>query len=273
MIYNNNDIEVTINNTGLLINSASLNIAANISPIQAIGYNSFIDYQVNGGYTAQITLNYVPEISNEPNRSIYNSIKNNPASFNNQNFQIAYAGITGDYYLTNYSFSVNQLNEAQASATYICYHQLSGDYNATNHVSFDSQNLSGIAHSWSTFAEKQNDDDVNVVSFNCNFSANLKPFYKIGSPYPHQVMYLGSNETFNVVRDVYSPLNYSGGDVQHFYNGLYKFRCEAISGLFPTNQVEDFSFIIDGGRVTNQSLNHTIDSKPLIQTSISKQYN
>lgn len=266
MIYNNRDIKITINGTGLLCNSATLSINANIDSIVAVGMSAFTDYQVNGGPTAEINLNYVPEIFAEPNKSISTNIR----TYHNysENFQLVYAGITGDYYLKSYSFAVNELNEAQATASYICYNQLSGNYAVLNNTNYDSSDLLGIGHAWSTYAVKENGDDVDIINFDYQFNCNIKPFYKIGSPYAHQVMYLGSNESFNITRNTYSTLNYSGGDAEHFYNGLYKFRCDAVSGLNTENTADNIVFSINGGVVRSQTLSNNINSPPLIQTSI-----
>lgn len=266
MIYNNRDIKITINGTGLLCNSATLSINPNIDPILAIGMSSFADYQINDGPTSEITLNYTPEVFAEPNHSISTNIR--ISHDYSRNFQLVYAGITGDYYLRSYSFSVNELNEAQASASYVCFHQLSGNYASLNNTNYDSSDLLGIGHAWSTYAEKENGDDVNVISFDYQFSSNIKPFYKIGSPYPHQVMYLGSNESYNIRRNIYNTLNYSGSDPEHFYNGLYKFRCDAVSGLNTENTADNIEFTINNGIVTEQTLQNTIDNSPVIQTSI-----
>lgn len=271
MIYNAKNIEISINDSGILASNASLNVSPNISPIQSIGMSNFHDYQVDNGIISQITFSYLPEVHNEPNFGIVNGIKS--SSYDHRSFQIKFAGITGDYYLQSYNFSVNELNAAQASATYVCYHQLSGTYAATNHITYDSQNLTGIAHAWSTYAEKQDDSDINVINFNYTFNTNTKPFYNFGGVYPHQVMHLGSNESYTVVRGEHSTLNYSGANVEHFYGGLYKFRCAAISGLNVVQTPEDLTFNVYEGRVTNQDIVVSVDETPLVQTTIIRNYN
>lgn len=268
-IFNNNDIEIAINGTGLLVNSASINISPSLDEIRAIGGRAFSDFSVDGGFTSQISLSYTPEVTSEPNFAIATGSLN-PTTFADRNFQIAFAGITGDYYLDSYQFSVNNLNQAQATVSYTCYHQLSGDFQSSSHVSFDTYNLSGIAHSWSTYAEKQNGDDVNVLSFNYSYQNTHQPFYRIGSPYPHQVMSMGIVETYDIDRDVYSNLSYSGSTVSQMHDDLYKFRCASVSGLVTAQDPQDLTFTIDGGVVNSQTITTENDSSPIIQTTIIK---
>lgn len=272
MIYDYRDVEIAINGTGLLIDSATLSINPRISPIGAIGMTSFYDYAVDGNLECELTINYIPEVSNEPNYSICRNIRFFPNSYTNRNFTISYANISGNFYLKSYAFNVSELNEARATATYVCYNKLSGDYATSNYASYDAENLSGIAHAWSTYSEKQNGDDIEIINFSYNFDANIKPFYRIGNPYPHQVSYFGSNERYDIVRDRFTHLNYSGDTPDHFYNGLYKFRCAAISGANTVNTPEDLTFIVDGCKIINQDLTNNIDGQQTIKTTLIKNY-
>lgn len=271
-IYNNDNIEIAINSTGLLINTANFSVSPSLEQIQTLGTLNYYDFQPNEGISHRVSMTYTPEISNEPNFNIAQGSKAQNI-FLDRNFELSFAGISGNYYLQSYSFSVNELNEATANATYVCYGQLSGDYQSSSHVSYDATNLSGIPHAWTTYAEKSNGDSVsNIKSFEYSYENNLKPFYKLGSPYPHQVMSMGLKEKYDIIRDVYSSLSYSGAAVNQFYDGLYKFRCASVSGLLSTTELQDLTFTVNGGRVSNQSIDVSVNSNPLIKTTITKLY-
>src|SRR5437868_1527142 len=91
--------KVAINGTGIMADTASLDLSNNLTPILAVGKRGMINLTPNGELTANISFSYPLEPGNEPIKGIVNYIKNNVDTAGNQAFVVELAGITGSYYL------------------------------------------------------------------------------------------------------------------------------------------------------------------------------
>ena len=71
MIYFN-DVEVTVNGTGILANSASISSRNQIQPVRVLGRKGIAFQAPAGPIQSDFSISYLPETNNEPN---YNIVK------------------------------------------------------------------------------------------------------------------------------------------------------------------------------------------------------
>ena len=216
------DCDISINGTGILVESAGLNSEAPIASLGTIGQNPF-HYVPAGLLQNTLQLSYLLEPTREPNWQIISGFKTITTNTALSPVTIKIAGISGNFYLNDYSITTRENDLVGASVNYIGFAPLSGQISERDvTITYDFNSGSGIAHyCTSAIGMKRwradrllNQWYLSKNIYNCNYSfrANLMPVVCLGYQTPKSIEFLGAEETISVVHDQFIPLGVYGFD-------------------------------------------------------------
>ena len=189
-----NKIGILVNNTGILASSATIAQTNTISNTYFLGGTTTNFTAPQGPYKTELSINYLPFIEGDPNYHILNSLKTIRSG---EGIGINLGGVTGLFYLNNYSFKIGANSAIFLTCAYTCYNNLTGtftgiQFNTTGNIN----ELIGTscAITWGGAATEIDD----IYSLDYQAQIGWKPSYKIGQKEPYKVTYLSMEETYNV---------------------------------------------------------------------------
>lgn len=252
--------EISINGTGVLAVSASLNTDVTLGPVYTLGKRKPFKKQITTGpRNNAFQISYLINPTGDPSFNIVKDIKNlisTPSSYNG--VTLAFAGITGyNCYLNNYNFKVEPNNVVVAQANYVSYHRVSGDLNIKTNP--NSASSDSIAHSTrSNIISGRSLGNSDVYNLTYTFAANLTPIYSLGKEEPIEVKPIRAQETVNMTENIFNKLVYTGENIP------IKLQ---ISGLLDSNS---FEIEMPDAYVNNSTIESNLDdivraTKTLVQ--------
>lgn len=224
-----NKINVSIGGYHVMAQSISVNQSSPNTPLYALN-------NVNAFNTAPtpvkstVGISYFAEIDNDPNIVLISGWKNNTTGTLRQIINIGESSFFA--HLNSYSFDLLSNQLLVANADYDVYGAIPIPFSnqfTTNTGSYDSTNGSGIIHAWNSkfLAGGVPIDNTDILQFSYNFSAQLKPIYKIGSSSPIQVAVLSAAESIKVVGEVQNNIQFLG----ELFSDLYGIDLIRLSGF------------------------------------------
>ena len=212
-----NECDVVFNSrfgSGLVLaQNASITVNRNINSTYTIGrQNSSQMFKTKADET-NVEFTYFPNIS-DPIYKCFDYIKTGifTNSFPETNIpvQVALAGVSGSFYPSRYSLTVNPNSKIQASVSLSSFSNISGSLNNKTAIN-NLASGSGIAHSWN--AKVSGTAAVyNVLDFSYGISINWNPIYSVGQQRPRQVDLSAGEETFDFTVENFNS-NFSNTDL------------------------------------------------------------
>ena len=212
-----NECDVVFNSrfgSGLVLaQNASITVNRNINSTYTIGrQNSSQMFKTKADET-NVEFTYFPNIS-DPIYKCFDYIKTGifTNSFPETNIpvQVALAGVSGSFYPSRYSLTVNPNSKIQASVSLSSFSNLSGSLNNKTAIN-NLASGSGIAHSWN--AKVSGTAALyNVLDFAYGISINWNPIYSVGQQRPRQVDLSAGEETFDFTIENFNS-NFSNTDL------------------------------------------------------------
>lgn len=269
------NIEVKINNSGLLVDSATLSSANSLSPIYSLGMKGPISESVTGPLTSNFNISYVPEASWEPNLQAISYYRTAHSDFTFPPMTGAIAGVTGEFYLQSYNLKISPNEPNKATATYICYKNVSGSFqNKSSATVFDRTNSTGVMHGWTSIVNLSGGaDPIHELDYDCRI--NWGPIYQLGNIYPTQVQLIGGTEILNFTRDVYGFISFSGDASAGYFSFVSPNSIITLTGVGYVNEVNNGTnfYLLDcSGSVVSNDLVATINNIAKIRTSVQKHF-
>ena len=212
-----NECDVVFNSrfgSGLVLaQNASITVNRNINSTYTIGrQNSSQMFKTKADET-NVEFTYFPNIS-DPIYKCFDYIKTGifTNSFPETNIpvQVALAGVSGSFYPSRYSLTVNPNSKIQASVSLSSFSNISGSLNNKTTIN-NLASGSGIAHSWN--AKVSGTAALyNVLDFAYGISINWNPIYSVGQQRPRQVDLSAGEETFDFTIENFNS-NFSNADL------------------------------------------------------------
>ena len=212
-----NECDVVFNSrfgSGLVLaQNASIAVNRSINSTYAIGrQNSSQMFKTKADET-NIEFTYFPNIS-DPIYKCFDYLKTGifTNSFPETNIpvQVALAGVSGSFYPSRYSLTVNPNSKVQASVSLSSFSNISGSLNDKPTIN-NLASGSGIAHSWNTKVSGTA-ALYNVLDFAYGISINWNPIYSVGQQRPRQVDLSAGEETFDFTIENFNS-NFSNADL------------------------------------------------------------
>lgn len=199
-----------VNGSGLLAESASIEISPSFTPTNSLGFNGIIDQPPAGPVRTTISFSYTCVPESEPNYVNSSGLR---TYLGDCPSVIHCAGITAyPSYLERYSLRVESNSLIKASASYVCFIPLVGSLrNKLINLTYPGLTNSGVAHSWSS---PQSSDPI--LSLNYDFSQKWDAIYSIGAANPVSVINYGGQSTLSVTKDTFVQPTFSGIDASDF---------------------------------------------------------
>lgn len=266
------DAKVVVNGSGLIADTASVNLANNISSILSLGKKNIVSRTTNGGIEGRVNVSYIIEPGNEPVNGLSKYIKNNELSQYDPCY-LEIAGISGSFYLDTYTVRIGQNEPASANASFISFGQISGDLNTNTTAVFNPRNNSGIAHAYTTtfFAGQDQITTGSFYNLDYEFKANWKPQFTIGQLNPTQILLTSAEERFSIERDFYKGISITGEYLSN-YSNIDKVKLFELSYLID-NTGNYLDFDINSHFVRNVDINANLDDVVKVTVSAEKVYN
>lgn len=212
-----NECDVVFNSrfgSGLVLaQNASITVNRSINSTYTIGrQNSSQMFKTKADET-NVEFTYFPNIS-DPIYKCFDYIKTGifTNSFPETNIpvQVALAGVSGSFYPSRYSLTVNPNSKIQASVSLSSFSNFSGSLNNKTAIN-NLASGSGIAHSWN--AKVSGTAALyNVLDFAYGISINWNPIYSVGQQRPRQVDLSAGEETFDFTIENFNS-NFSNTDL------------------------------------------------------------
>lgn len=298
---------VTINQTGIMAQSVTVNSSNSNVAIKSLGKKGFSKYVPSGPVTHTVSLDYTLKTEKEPNYQIYNTIKSyiNSSSFSPVTIQVG--GISGSFYLESYSVSSSPNNLTTAKANYVSFEEsLSGylnDEKRENYFILTTESgedivtedgvstiitegsldyvgdYNGFANGWTTyFYENEVATSNDVYDFNYSFQTNWQPTYLIGRKTPSQVDMISFQESISVIRDIYTKPRFSGEELYFSqnitgnFNGTNRNSELRIYGLYKLcGETGDYlNFNLSGADIMSSTINYSLNDLILTETNATK---
>tara|TARA_R100000008_G_scaffold76787_1_gene56831 strand:- start:180 stop:1010 length:831 start_codon:yes stop_codon:yes gene_type:complete len=207
-----NDCDIRINGTGLMAQRASIKSSNSLKRVTPLGRADAIELTPNGTVQNTFQATYYVDLDGDPCYPETVRIKNSTDFEQASSQVIEVAGISGAFYMSDFSIRVNQNNVVLANVTYKGFGELSGNVTEkTSDLNLVKSGFSGLAHSWTTFIQSDAGDlDIPVFSFDYNFANTIKPLYAIGSKLPAQVANINAEEVIKIEKDQSRQMNHYG---------------------------------------------------------------
>lgn len=253
--------DVTVNDTGILAQSASLSITSNIQPFRSVGRRGIINQGPTGPVQNAADASYYVEVDNEPNYGIVDYLKNfSSTSQEIEPLTLNFGGVSGLFYLQSYSLQAAPNSPIQASVSYVGYNQTSGQpTEKAGTINYNQSSGSGIAQGFVAYlTTDQNYSSPGDFGFSYSFSATYTPVYRMGSTEPLTVKLMGGAETMSVTRTGLHDPTFSGTDVSNVL-----FDINGSTGI----QIFGLKFYCDGD--DSNSLNINVSGAKINTTQVS----
>lgn len=268
MFLNFDNIDISVNNSGILSTSASLNTNNSIEAAYILGRNRPINILPFGGIKTTFNTSYTPIISQEPNYAVVNKVKNFLHTSGYYGERVNVGGIYGEnFFLENYSLKIQPNNIIEAGATYSTYWTLCGNLQEKSNT-INYMNNGDIAHSWRTSILNDNDyQTIPMYDFNYNCKFEWQPIYVVGRKTPVDIKLMNIEEDIGFAIDTYRNILFTGENIYNnlLYNNSGNLQIKNLS-LLCENNCED----VNGN---SNSLLINIDGFKIKSTSVQEQSN
>lgn len=212
MAYLNFDnIDVLVNNSGILSTNASLSSNNAINPAYFVGGVRPINQLPNSNVRLNFRTSYIPQVSCEPNFSVLSKIINMTIDTGYYGEKIHFAGLYGNnFFLDNYNLKIGLNNVAEASASYTAFWDLCGNLNTKGNT-YEYNQYGDVIHSWSTHINNTGDSIRQpVYDISYDVSITWQPILALGYKTPVDIKLMNISETLSFSVDQYLPTTFSG---------------------------------------------------------------
>lgn len=270
------NVDVTVNKTGILCDNASLSISNSLKGLYTLGRRGVINSVTAGPLTNNLSLSYLLDVSNEPNYRIVDYLKTGHQSFLYEAIPIAIAGLTGSYFLQDYNIRISTNDIPKVSVNYTSYLPLTGNlFNKAGDYVYYQSGLSGLAHGWTTYIRGTGG---NYLAYPCHefeydFKASWEPVFTLFSSYPSQIQFMSAEERMTLVQDNYTDLSFSGQNAQDFWNFGAATGIDVLDLAFmrgDSNKI--MTFCVTGSISTKNDINVSNDNPITVTSSVIRYY-
>lgn len=273
-VYYDN-VDATVNGSGLLVTSAAIGESNDLLPITVLGRKGALEQTPNGPLRGSISLSYLIETFNDPGYDRISYLKTGHNNFDYPNDKIVVGGLSGEGYLTSYSFAANSNSPISAETTYIVFNGISGKQQEQKNptIKYNTSSGSGIPYGSTCFIfTSGNYDTIKTYDFKYSFRADYAPVFAIGSIKPIQVQMLGGEETFVLTRDYYTGIQYSGQNATGFFLATGNTDIDLIGiGYFNNDTRYIMRFEISGAKALSNSIRFSNQDFVRVET-VAKSY-
>ncbi|SRR3990167_518630 len=284
-MYQHDRINVLINGSGLLAESASLNSSNQLSPNYQIGKRGIASITASGPIKNVFNFSYTPKLDYDSAFIDCSGLKDLVNDLYFTGSIIEFGGITGyNCYLQSYSLHAEPNVLVKAQASYISFNELSGTLLPKKAIPTMNE-ANAIAWGPTVYITTQTGYYLTpVFSFDYNFQADFEPIYTFGRAFPSQINFMGASENMTFIRDNFIKVYFTGKDAYNneansyivnsgtedpFINMLdIAFTCNTgLEERFPS-----FVFNISGAKITNSEMNVRVDDYLKSTTTIVNYY-
>ena len=259
-MINFNEIDVTVNGTGILSENATVSANNNLFSVYGLGRRNLAPQAINGPFQGNMQFDYILDIAYEPNQPITTTLKNTFPLFHHEPSRISIAGLTGFAYLDSYSINISPNNPGKATASYTTFTPFSGALAPKKgNFPYNTSGIIALSHGWSTKISTSDEAfSFPTFEFNYNFQANWQPVYVIGKTIPTQIHLMSIEENISISKDFYKNIQLAGQEGWQFLNfgfgpnaniSLVALYGETIGGQPPVININ-----INGMKVTSSKL-------------------
>lgn len=253
---------ITVNGTGLMASSVSLSQSSTLNHLIPIGFNNSSIYTVNGNLENEIKIDYLINNEQEPIYWNFSGIKTN---YSGVPLNINIGGLTGQFYLTSYSFNSSPNQPVTASVNLINFSNITGNFtgllirNITGNLNQEITNGASVIIRGSD----NNLLPIDDLSYSCNIE--YIPLYKIGQKTPYSIIFNRAIENISISSDDYTGIGFYGFDsVSNILKGANNIQLSNFSTISGTNVL---NFPISGARTS--SLNQDFTTQGIIKNKYS----
>lgn len=268
-MLNFNNIDVIVNGTGIVAESASIDNSNNTTPAYSLGYGGVFASPQTGPIINKINLSYLLELGTESNFAVVNDIKNNPTGHTGIN--ISLANLTGiNCYLNSYQLSIIPNDTIRANVSYTTFRDITGSLGSKNP---NTRYTTGkFGHSWSTSLSPS------LLELSYGFQVDWEPVYIIGSGNkPVDVLFNGANESFEVISEQVHQIKHSGQPIEE--SVLFTSPINAVVTLYPQEWINNTAITnpslnlnMSGAYINSQTVNAGLDDIVRVKMLANKYY-
>lgn len=266
------NVGISVDGCYILSDSISISENSSLNPNYVFNYLVPIDKNPTNGIKNNISISYFLEPILEPNYNIINSLKiYAPSGRTPSILNIGNNIISG--YLENYSFDITPNNSIKANASFVCFHEITGDFvNQSSSNLYNVLNSYGIAHYWTTQVFNQDFSNTgSIIQGNYSFKANWEPIYVLGNKYPNSVNFINAQEDFNFISENIKHSLFTGERAETAFNTYNLLRLNDIAYSYGQG-LASLDFPLSGGIINNNEINVKTDNIITSKVSITKYY-
>ena len=264
-----NECDIRVNGTGLMAQNASINSSNSLQAIRPVGRSDALELSPNGAIRNQFSATYYVDLTSDPCFPETTRIKISTEFEQAEAQVIEVAGISGAFYMTNYSLSIQENSAIKANVTYQGFGEISGNVTGKTSDASYPESFSGLAHAWTTFVQSDAGDlDIPVFKFDYNFSNKVQPLYGVGSKNPMQVANLSSEERIRIERDNSRQMNFYGESGCALFDACAqnpRVRIFKLGYLCDDSLTDSMDFDVSGYRIVSN--NTTLDTNDYVKST------
>lgn len=268
-------IDVTVNGTGILAENASVSVQADLVPAYVIGRRGIVDQAPSQGINNSVSLSYFLEVDNEPNYGIVDQIRNFSSTTEElQPTTINIGGISGVFYLRSYQLKVAPNTPAKVTASYVGYNQVSGNVaEKAGTVNYNASNGSGIGFGFASVGG--NHTLKEAFDFNYSFQANYIPVFALGSQEPISVKLMGASEDMSISKTGFYDPSFTGTNPDGTLfnqNGSTGVQIFGLKLFCEDDSSQSVDINVSGTKVKSTSVGHSVNEISRSTTTFSKYF-
>lgn len=247
-------INFSVNGTQLIADSINISQELSNTPNYVIG-NQFPIDRTSRTLNTKIAVSYYTDIYSpivqEPNYVLINNWKNDPTTELNVNLNIGGVNMTG--YLDNYAFDIIPNQPIKVQASYIVFQEINDNIANQSWINLStgySANTKG--HGWTIFLFNNSstyrieNPTGNLIDLRYNFNATILPKYKIGSPFPSQIISIDANENIQITHESQFNTKFSGQSLESMPFSIDSFALKPLYSDFSPYTDYSMSFDLRG---------------------------
>lgn len=269
------NLDVLVNNSGLLTTNASISQTNSLVPAYAIGKYWAINQIPQGPIKSTFSFSYYPIISGEPNYNILNTVRGLSDDILYSGTKIEIAGVSGySCYLRSYELQSSPNNLVRANVTYDTFVPLSGQITSKTGTTDFYNPYDGIPHGWTTYISSSGNRLIApTYDFSYRFNANWEPIYIIGQRDPYEVHLMNGIEEMSFVRDSFTHIQFSGEEVTGtFITGDWLIELFNYKLIATQSNSGALTFDISGAKIISNKLVADVGNFVRTETSIRRYY-
>ena len=255
-------IDVTVNGTGILAENASVSVQADLVPAYVIGRRGIVDQAPSQGINNSVSLSYFLEVDNEPNYGIVDQIRNFSSTTEElQPTTINIGGISGVFYLQSYQLNVAPNTPAKATAE------------KAGNVNYNASNGSGIGFGFASVGG--NHTLKEAFDFNYSFQANYIPVFALGSQEPISVKLMGASEDMSISKTGFYDPSFTGTNPDGTLfnqNGSTGVQIFGLKLFCEDDSSQSVDINVSGTKVKSTSVGHSVNEISRSTTTFSKYF-